>query len=81
MNLFSIYGIQERKKNNGIIVADICANMNDDAKISYVLDSGITVSCKLKNTPREILKYPVFYIETYFDILYVYIKKEKEKKS
>lgn len=55
------------------------ANMNYDTKISYVLDSGITVSCKLKNTPREILKYRVFYMETYFDILYVYIKKKRRK--
>ena len=57
-------------------VSDICANMYDNVKITYILFvSEIEVSCYLKNTPREIMEYQLFYVDTYYDRLYIYIEK------
>ena len=79
----NLNGIQCRKAHNNITVSDICANMNDNTKITYILldDDDIAVSCHLKNTPREIMKYQAFYVETHYDILYVYIEKIKKEKK
>lgn len=81
MNLNDIYGNQRVKARNGITVLDICENMNDNAKvIYYFIERDIFLGCKIKNTPRKIMKYNVLYVEAHYDTLNIYIQEIKEKK-
>lgn len=78
MNLKGLMGAYQHNGEKGITVRDICKNMNDITKMGYILDD-IAISCKLQNTPKEIMEYHVCYTEVDFDTLYVQIEKRKEK--
>ena len=79
MNLNGLTRAYQRNGEKGITVSEVYSNMSADTKIYYILESDIAIGCKLKNTPIEIMKYHVLYIETHYGILYVHIEKRKEK--